>query len=132
MADFRSQRMPSPDGLGNAKSKWRSAWDAYANAVNHVANPLVAPAIRSLVRTVSFDAMGFWVAWQLEGGFEGVQKTTGMSRSAMFRRIALFRKATGKHPDEFKIPGVHIDLEEYFKAMQALAAQKEASPDKLD
>ena len=132
MPDFRSHRMPTPDGLGNAKGKWHSAWDAYSNAVNRAALPLLAPAIRSIARTLAFDSMGFWLTWQLEGGFEGVKKATGMSRSAMYRRIALFRQATGKHPDEYSIPGVQIDLAEYFNGMQPQAAGKEDSPAKMD
>lgn len=127
MPDFRSQRMPSPDGLGKAKGKWQRAWDAYANAVNSAALPLLKPAIRPLVRVMTFDTMGFWLAWQLEGGFEGVQKATGMSRSAMFRRIAIFRNATGKHPDEFQIPGVEIKLEEYWRGMAEQQAERDGS-----
>jgi hypothetical protein len=33
-----------------------------------------------------------------------------MSRSAIYRRLRLFRKLFGVHPDEFQMPGVTIDL----------------------
>ena len=55
---------------------------------------------------------GFWVVWHLEGGFEGL-RATGMSRASIYRRVKLFRIAFGMHPDEFVMPGVTLDLEEY-------------------
>src|SRR5829696_3259298 len=97
VADFRAERMPSPDGHGNAKAAWQRAWDAYSRAANRVTGPVLEPAIRTIARTVTFDAMGFWLAWHLEGGFEGLQSRLGMSRSAIYRRLSLFRRATGKH-----------------------------------
>ena len=45
MADFRSQKMPSPEGLGIAQSRWRSAWDAYTRTVTTVAGPAIEPKI---------------------------------------------------------------------------------------
>lgn len=115
MTDFRSQRMPSPDGHGKAKAAWLKAWGAYSDAVNKVAGPIVEPAFRPIARTMTFDVLGFWLVWQLEGGFEGMQRM-GMSRSAIYRRLALFRKATGAHPDDYTFPGVHIDVSEYVAA----------------
>jgi hypothetical protein len=122
--------MPSPDGHGRAKSKWQHAWDVYKETANRVAGPVLMPAIMPIANTLTFDVMGFWLAWRLEGGYEGLQKQTGMSRSAMYRRLNLFRRATGKHPDDFEIPGVEIDLVEYFKGMQAQAAAKAAAPER--
>jgi hypothetical protein len=119
VAKSTTQRMPSPEGRGNARARWQKAWDAYSRAVSKAATPIVEPAVRPLARTLTFDSMGFWLAWQLEGGFEGLQKSLGMSRSAVYRRLALFRAATGSHPDEFEFPGVRIDLGEYIASTQS-------------
>ena len=52
------------------------------------------------------------MTWQLEGGFEGLRRI-GMSRSAIYRRVKLFRSMTGLHPDEYVMPGVEIDVKAY-------------------
>ena len=54
---------------------------------------------------MTFDLMGFWLTWHLHGGFEGMQRDLAMSRSAVYRRVSAFRRATGKHPDEFTPAG---------------------------
>ena len=110
MVDFRSDRMPSPDGRGNA----RKAWDAYMKGIDIAAGKIARP----IARNMTFDLLGFWLAWHLEGGFEGLQRkeTFGMSRSGIYRRIALFRLAMGKHPDEYMMPGVTLDLDAYWRA----------------
>ncbi len=104
--DFRSDRMESPEGRGIA----RRAWDAYASAVK--GSPAVQGLSRKLALPVSVDLMGFWLVWHLEGGFEGLRRL-GMSRASIYRRIKLFRIATGVHPDEFQLRGVTLDLEAY-------------------
>ncbi len=106
--DFRSERMPSPEGKGIA----RRAWDSYAAAVNKAAAPAVKPLARRIGAARAVDLLGFWLVWHLEGGFDGMQKN-GMSRSAIYRRIKMFRKATGAHPDEFKLAGVDLDIAAY-------------------
>ena len=106
--DFRSDRMESPEGKGIA----RQAWDAYAGAVTRVSRPAVEPLARKLAGPVTVDLFGFWLAWQLEGGFEGLRRL-GMSRASIYRRIKLFRIATGVHPDEFQLPGVTLDVAAY-------------------
>jgi hypothetical protein len=53
--------------------------------------------------------------WHLHGGFEGLRKL-GMSRSAIYRRVKLFRRYMRAHPDEFDLPGVSFDVEAYLKA----------------
>lgn len=111
MTDFRSQRMPSPDGEGNARGGLRRAWDAYASGVRSGTDPWVAPLVRPMARGATFDLLGFWLAWHICGGFEGLQSQLGMSRSAVYRRISVFRKVFGEHPDVFQFPGVSIDLE---------------------
>lgn len=109
--DFRSDRMPSPEGKGIA----RRAWDAYAAQVNRLAGPAVQPLARKVAVPVMLDLMGFWLAWHLEGGFEGLQRM-GMSRASIYRRISLFRRTLGVHPDEYKLPGVKLDIKRYQEA----------------
>ena len=108
MADFRSARMESPEGKGRA----RRAWDAYANAVNKATSPVVEPFARKAAVPVMMDLAGFWLLWHAEGGFEGLQRI-GMSRSSIYRRVSLFRKIFGVHPDEYEMPGVKLDIAKY-------------------
>src|SRR5690348_15479510 len=98
--DFRSERMQSPEGRGIA----RRAWDAYANTVIRVAGPPAQPLIRRVAAPIGVDLIGFWLTWHLEGGFEGL-RALGMSRASIYRRVSRFRRVTGKHPDEFELPG---------------------------
>lgn len=114
MSDFRSQRMPSPDGEGIAKGRVERAWDAYVNAVRPLTRPLekyVTPIAEPLARGATFDLVGFWFVWHTCGGFEGMQEQLHMSRSAIYRRISMFRRVFGEHPDVYRFPGVTIDLE---------------------
>ena len=110
MSDFRSQRMPSPDGLGVARSRLQRAWDAYNKALA----PVLAPLTDPLARGVTFDLIGFYVAWHMHGGFEGLQRDLGMSRSAVYRRVSLFRRAFHAHPDEYVFPGLGLDVVAYW------------------
>jgi len=104
--------MESPEGRGFASR----AWAAYAKKTNQLfgpaLRPLVEPVAMKLAPTVAVDLFGFWLIWHLEGGFEGLRRT-GMSRSAVYRRIKLFRSMTGMHPDEYVLPGLTLDLETY-------------------
>jgi hypothetical protein len=108
MPDFRSDRMESPEGRGIA----RRAWDSYFGAVGKVATPVMKPLVRKYAASSIVDLVGFWAMWHLEGGFEGLQRL-GMSRASIYRRVKLFRIAFGEHPDEFVMPGVKVDLEDY-------------------
>jgi hypothetical protein len=110
--------MPSPDGMSIAKDAFKKAWLIYAKALEPVSSKVANP----LGQAVTFDMYGFWITWHLLGGFEGLQKSPqagglGMSRSAVYRRIQMFRKVTGKHPDEFKLAGVTINVDEYLKSL---------------
>ena len=100
--------MPSPEGKGIA----RRAWDAYANAVSKAARPYVEPFARKAAVPVMMDLAGFWLLWHVEGGFEGLLRL-GMSRASIYRRIRLFRKLMGVHPDEYQMPGVELNLTKY-------------------
>ena len=61
---------------------------------------------------VMLDLLGFWLAWHLEGGFEGLQRM-GMSRASIYRRISLFRRSLGVHPDEYMPAGITLDIAAY-------------------
>ncbi|MCW2501714.1 MAG: hypothetical protein JWN87_3390 [Frankiales bacterium] len=112
--DYRSERMPSAEGRGEAKSAFKRAWDGYSRAVTSVGEPLIRPVAEKLAAPVTLDLLGFWLAWHLEGGFEGLQRI-GMSRASIYRRVSLFRKTMGVHPDEFRFPGVELDLDAYLR-----------------
>ena len=96
MADFRSERMPSPEGEGRAKDALESAYETYYKANKSVNKRIFGafPELRTMLRGYTssrlFDLFGFWLMWRLVGGFEGMQKSLGVSRSGMFRRIASF------------------------------------------
>lgn len=114
--------MDSAEGRGYAR-RAKEAWNAYANAVNKVALPVAKPLIQGIAAGQTVDVMGFWLVWHLEGGYEGLRKL-GLSRSAIYRRIAIFRNATGYHPDEFEMPGVKIDLGDYAEGSARFAAER--------
>jgi hypothetical protein len=122
MTDFRSQRMPTPEGHGNAAGRWRQAWDTYSRTVNRVVEPFAAPHATNIASRLVEDQVGFWLMWHLEGGFEGLQRM-GMSRSAIYRRVNAFRKRWGVHPDDFAMPGVTIDVDAYVRARQSPAVE---------
>jgi hypothetical protein len=109
--DFRTQKMPSREGLN-------LAWGRYKDAVNRLSNagllPGITPAARRLATEVVLSRGGFWLVWQLEGGFEGMRRL-GLSEASIYRKIKAFRELYGAHPDEFKMPGVTIDVEEYLR-----------------
>lgn len=104
--------MESPEGRGIA----RRAWEAYSRTVQRAAEP----AARRVAAPLGVDLIGFWLTWHLEGGFEGLRRL-GMSRASIYRRISRFRKITGKHPDEWVMPGVAIDVKEYLEADRVIA-----------
>ncbi len=110
--DFRSARMESSEGHGRARQTWVKAVNAYLGVMDKTAGPIVEPYLRPVAAQLEAGLMGFWLLWQLEGGFEGLQRL-GMSRTTIYRKIKHFRLATGQHPDEYEIPGVEIDVEKY-------------------
>jgi hypothetical protein len=121
VADFRAERMPSPEGEGIARTSLEKAWDGYHAANKAINKPLNAalPGLKTLLRgwatSTMFDLFGFWLMWHLLGGFEGLQKALGMSRSSVYRRISQFRAAFGEHPDVYTFPGVTIDVDAFVR-----------------
>lgn len=107
--------MPSPEGEGRAKTALESAYETYFKANRSVnqrifgAFPELRTALRGYAGARMIDLLGFWLVWQVCGGFEGTQKALGISKSNMFRRIAMFREVFGEHPDVCEFPGVTVD-----------------------
>ena len=130
MADFRSERMPSPEGEGRAKDSLEEGWQTFYRvnkAVNvpvYAAFPGIKQALRGYASAKLFDLLGFWVMWRLAGGFDGMQKSVGMSRSGVFRRVALFREVFGEHPDVYEFPGITIDPVAFVTGMAERQARK--------
>lgn len=85
------------------------AWRTYSDAVNRAARPAVESLAERLAGPIYIDLLGFWLAWHLNGGFEGL-RALGMSRATIYRQIKRFRTRVGVHPDEFQMPGVSIDI----------------------
>lgn len=109
--DLRSDRMPTVEGSGRA----RKAWETYSAAIGKVGGPVIDPIAKRMGASIVSDMMGFWVVWQLEGGFAGMERL-GMGRTTIFRRVKRFRQVMGKHPDDFTLPGVTINPEAYWAA----------------
>jgi len=76
--------------------------------------PLVEPAIRDLSLRWTEEMMGFWMAWHLYGGFEGL-KRAGWSERTIYRRLKKFRLVFKKHPDEYELAGVTLDPEAFWE-----------------
>ena len=94
-------------------------------AVDKVARPYAEPFSRKAAVPVMMDLAGFWLLWHAEGGFEGLL-ALGMSRASIYRRIKLFRALLGVHPDEYRMPGVELNVTK-FQTTPA-AADPEAAP----
>lgn len=131
MADFRAERMPTPEGEGNAKDAYETAFETYYK-VNKAVNQKVFgvfPEMRTWFRQQTnariFDLFGFWLMWRALGGFENMQKYLGVSRSGMFRRIAMFRGIFGEHPDVYEFPGITIDPAEFATGLSERLKQQQ-------
>ena len=119
VVDFRSDRMESPEGKGIA----RRAWDGYTGAFEKVTSPVLGPLVRMYAAGSIVDLIGFWAVWHLEGGFEGLRRM-GMSRASIYRRVKLFRIAFGAHPDEFVMPGIKLDHDDFRAGWAAIKEAK--------
>lgn len=120
--DYRSDPAQSPEGKGLA----RAAWDSYVGAVGMVTEPVARKSLRGLATTMAVDQFGFWLAWHIHGGFEGLV-SLGMHPTTVWRKVKRFRTTMGMHPDEYQMPGVTIDVEAYWEAMRIKAAAKAAA-----
>jgi hypothetical protein len=110
--DFRFDPMESREGKGIAAR----AWQRYADTVNRLAAPAVEPLSRRFASRYAVDLLGFWLAWHLHGGFEGMVEL-GMHPTTVFRRARRFRQVYGMHPDEYRFPGIKLDQAAYWAAV---------------
>lgn len=108
--DLRHERSETAEGKGRA----RRAWDAYAEAVNRFRPKFIDDAVRDLAVRWTEEMVGFWVAWHLYGGFDGL-KRAGWSERTIYRRLKRFRLVFKKHPDEYSMVGVSLDPEAFWK-----------------
>src|SRR5689334_12635816 len=125
--DYRTHRMPTAERRSTAVGNLRRAWDAYDKAVKNAAEPLLRPVAEKIAGPLTIDLVGFWLTWHLEGGFEGLQRL-GMSRASIYRRVGIFRKTFGVHPDEFEFPGVTIDLDKYLRTAPKTIGDRSTHP----
>ncbi|RQP12650.1 MAG: hypothetical protein EAS51_02070 [Microbacteriaceae bacterium] len=115
--------MASPEGEGRAKTALEAAYETYYKANKSVNKRIFAalPELREILRGYAgsrlLDLYGFWVMWHACGGFDGTQKALGISKSQMYRRIALFREVFGEHPDVCEFPGLTINPAEFLAGM---------------
>lgn len=130
MADFRSERMASPEGEGQALTRLEKAWGSYYETNRKLNRPIVdlwGPFLKPFAAKPAMELFGFWMAWQLLGGFDGVANSLSISRSGMYRRIALFRRVFGEHPDVYQFPGVYIDMDRFVRETAAKGKPTENS-----
>ncbi len=136
-ADYRSDKMDSLEGLGVARARWTEYHDSVPDDVwediyeaevaaglhprgastdpgDH--EPVPAEAVAELARRVveESDLLGFYIAWHLAGGFANLQKA-GWHRATIHRKISRFRNRYGRHPDEFRLPWLRLDLQKAWK-----------------
>jgi hypothetical protein len=89
--DFRSDRMESPEGRGIARARWEASPEGRAGKPG--GDPNMGRLTRWMAAPTTLDIAGFWVMWQLRGGFEG-------SRSSARRPECILTSTSG--------PGLHL------------------------
>jgi hypothetical protein len=90
--------------------------------VNRVALPVLEPAIARYAHSATVDLVGFWAAWHLYGGFDGLVEY-GMHPTTVWRKVRKFRSVFGEHPDTFRFPGITIDAKAYWDAARRKASE---------
>ena len=109
--DFRGKKMPSREGLG-------LAWGRYTDAVNRLSQagllPGVTEASEKLAREAVLARAGFWLVWQLEGGFDGMRRL-GMSEATISQVADLVKG------------GRHVNLTVSGRSARGLSGQERAA-----
>ena len=106
-----TQSVSVGDGKGEARKD-------LARAVEKLALKAAVPferQVRSAALNTVTDLMGFYAAWHLFGGSEGLQRL-GMQRSMIYRKVHLFQEAFGSHPDLYDFPGLRPNQKDYLAA----------------
>jgi len=114
--------METPEGKGVA----RRALEQYRGFVDRTIVPILTPALSPITRPgdeainrQSFeDLVGFWVLWHFYGGFIGLEEF-GMHKATIWRKVSRFRRMFGAHPDEFKMPGIELHPDEFWKVARS-------------
>lgn len=134
--DYRSQRSPSPEGSGNAKTKWDEFHFVKALTLTEEACAVPGMSIEDapdevkdeIVKAVidESELMGFWLAWWRAGGFAGLE-AAGWNRATIFRRLRRFRTIFGVHPDDYRPNWIRLNLERLWT--DELRQRVESAPD---
>jgi len=101
--DFREERMDSAEGLGKALR----VWTGWSESVGLERPAAWDRAFARIGEKHLMEMYGFWLTWQLFGGFEGMRRA-GWSRATIYRHLKRFRTQLKSHPDEFRLAGVEI------------------------
>ena len=107
-SDYRAARMPSAEGHGQARNAVDRILDEHPEWAELI------PFARQLGVRTAVSSLGFWLLWQLEGGFEGLRRL-GMPETTIWRYVKNFRDGFGAHPDDYEFPGVSIDREAHWR-----------------
>lgn len=119
--DFRSAPMESREGEGRARLAYAKAVGKRSTYQGRKLSPTAAMGRQRLE-----DALGFWLLWHIHGGFEGLERI-GMHRATIFRKLSRFRSGFGEHPDVFELPGVTIDVNEYWTQAETAEERRRAA-----
>ncbi len=76
--------------------------------------PIIAPSMRTAGREWVAGGLGFWMLWHLYGGSEGLRRY-GFHPTTIRRKVSRFKETFGAHPDDFTLPGVEIDPQQYWE-----------------
>lgn len=134
--DYRSDKMNSLEGLGNARARWTSfhdsvpddVWEDIYEAEQHMTSgarvvdvpeddiDVPAEVVAELGSDVleEADLLGFYLAWHLAGGFANLQRA-GWHRATIHRKIRRFRSRFGQHPDELFFSWMRLDLDKVWR-----------------
>lgn len=135
--DYRSDKMGSLEGLGNARARWKTfhdsvpddVWEgifvaeehsgtAGAHVVEIPEDDIEMPPelVHELATDVleEADLLGFYLAWHLAGGFANLQRA-GWHRATIHRKIRRFRARFGQHPDEIFFSWMRLDLDKVWR-----------------
>lgn len=117
MPDYRSEKMLSLEGEGIARGRFHSyverSSDGFFDLVGegqevHDVLPDEARFCEVASAIELSELVGFWLAWHLSGGFEGLERA-GWNRSTIFRKVRRFRAAFAEHPDTYRFPWLRVD-----------------------
>jgi hypothetical protein len=118
--DYRSEKMDSTEGLGRARQRWdrfHSARDPhFLDLLKDTQSDLdtlpdeVRDEMAGAVAERS-ELVGFWIAWQLAGGFENLERG-GWNRSTIYRKLRRFRSVFGVHPDTARFSWLKVRHEQ--------------------